>query len=135
MPHRGRNHLVEHRVDDGAALGVLRHDVGVGAVVLAQDQRTVVLLDVDNGPDWGSFRTNAALYDRRGLAAAKRALCKGGMYAVWSGYPADRFVRRLRAAGFRTSVVAFEERGKLQARAYIGINSSSSDPSGAPTCS
>lgn len=79
-----------------------------------------ILLDVDNGPDWASFRTNARLYDARGLAAAQRALAPGGIYAVWSGYPADAFVARLARAGFRTSVVPFVERGKLQARAYVG---------------
>lgn len=79
-----------------------------------------ILLDVDNGPDWASFRANARLYDARGLAAAHRALARGGIYAVWSGYPADAFVKRLARAGFRTSIVPFVERRKVQARAYVG---------------
>lgn len=79
-----------------------------------------ILLDVDNGPEWASFRDNARLYDRRGLAAAHAALRSGGIYAVWSGYPADAFLARLARAGFRPSVVPFVERGKLQARAYVG---------------
>jgi predicted membrane-bound spermidine synthase len=90
--------------------------------VIARERRLdAILLDVDNGPEWASFRSNARLYDERGLAAAKRALRDGGMWAVWSGYPVDAFVLRLRAAGFRTKVVPFVERGRLQARAYVGV--------------
>ncbi len=92
----------------------------VRAVIARERDLDAILLDVDNGPDWASFRTNARLYDRAGLAAAKRALRKGGTFAVWSGYPADAFLGRLRAAGFDASVVVFEERGKVQARAYVG---------------
>lgn len=106
-----------------AALGdprvtVVRDDVR--DVIARSRDLDAILLDVDNGPDWGSFHSNAHLYDARGLAQAKRALAPRGVWAVWSGYPADAFVRRLRAAGFRASVITFEERGKIQARAYVG---------------
>ena len=93
----------------------------VREVIDRERELDAILLDVDNGPDWGSFRGNARLYDARGLAAAKRALRRGGIFAVWSGYPADAFVDRLRRAGLRPKVVPFEERGKLQARAYVGV--------------
>jgi spermidine synthase len=89
--------------------------------VIARERRVdAILLDVDNGPEWGSFPANAGLYDDAGLDAAKRALSRGGAYAVWSGYPADHFQARLRKAGLRTSVVLFEEHGRVQARAYVG---------------
>jgi hypothetical protein len=39
---------------------------------------------------------------------------------VWSGYPADPFVPRLRAAGFAPSIVPLRERGVVRARAYVG---------------
>jgi predicted membrane-bound spermidine synthase len=98
---------------------IVRADV---AEVIARERDVdAILLDVDNGPEWASFRSNARLYDARGLAAAKRALRRGGMWAVWSGYPVDAFVARLRAAGLRAKVVPFVERGKLQARAYVGV--------------
>jgi spermidine synthase len=80
-----------------------------------------ILLDVDNGPNWASFRTNARLYTPAGLALARRALAPGGVFAVWSGYPADRFLAQLRAAGFAPSRVLLEERGRVRARAYLGI--------------
>ena len=36
-----------------------------------------ILLDVDNGPQWASFRTNARLYTPAGLAVARAALAPG----------------------------------------------------------
>ena len=89
-------------------------------VIARERELDAILLDVDNGPEWASFRSNARLYDARGLAAAHRALASGGIYAVWSGYPADAFVGRLERAQFRASTVLLKERGKVQARAYIG---------------
>lgn len=80
----------------------------------------VILLDVDNGPEWASFRSNQKLYGPNGLSSAKRALVPGGAYAVWSGYPVDRFLGTLARAGFRPSVVPLWERGQIRARAYVG---------------
>ena len=89
-------------------------------VIAREKNLDAILLDVDNGPEWASFRSNARLYGPRGLASARRALRSGGIYAVWSGYPKDDFVLALRRAGFRASVVPMIERGKVQARAYVG---------------
>ncbi|MCC6527580.1 MAG: spermidine synthase, partial [Polyangiaceae bacterium] len=80
----------------------------------------LVLLDVDNGPEWASFTTNARLYDAAGLGVARAALRRGGSLAVWSGYPADAFLPRLRAAGFAPASIPLRERGRVQARAYVG---------------
>lgn len=110
-------HLAEECLQD-ARVTVLRDDV---AEVIAREQELdAILLDVDNGPAWASFRTNARLYGPEGLRQAKAALAPGGVYAVWSGYPADAFVGVLRRAGFQPEVVPFEERGVLRARAYLG---------------
>ena len=80
----------------------------------------IILLDVDNGPDWASFQSNARLYGQRGLRLAWRALRYGGTYAVWSGYQADGFCKKLRRAGFVPAILPFYEHRKLQARAYVG---------------
>ncbi len=80
-----------------------------------------VLLDVDNGPQWAAFRTNARLYTPAGLALARRALTPRGTFAVWSGYPADAFLARLRDAGFAPRRELLHERGKVRARAYVGV--------------
>jgi predicted membrane-bound spermidine synthase len=110
-------HLTKGALDDPRVTLV---EDDVREVIARERLLDAILLDVDNGPEWGSFPANARLYDRGGLHAAKRSLRKGGTYAVWSGYPADHFQARLRNAGFRPSVVLFKERGKVQARAYVG---------------
>jgi spermidine synthase len=92
----------------------------VAHVIQRERDLDAILLDVDNAPEWASFRSNSWLYDQRGLAAAKTALARGGIYAVWSGYPADAFSDRLRQAGLTPSVVEFSEGGRVQACAYIG---------------
>ncbi len=79
-----------------------------------------VLLDVDNGPEWASFRTNARLYADAALAQARRALAPGGLYAVWSGYAVDKFLGALRGAGFVARIEPLRERGVVRARAYLG---------------
>lgn len=99
-------------------VSLLQQDV-VDAIRATHDL-DAILLDVDNGPEWASFPENRRLYDADGLRAAKAALAVGGTYAVWSGYPADAFLGRLRGAGLWPKVVAFEEEGRVQARAYLG---------------
>jgi spermidine synthase len=110
-------HLTAAPLDD-PRVTLVRDDVC--AVIARERDLDAILLDVDNGPDWGSFRSNARLYTPRGLDEAKRALCRDGIWAVWSGYPAEPFLDRLRHSGFRAHAVTFKERGKVQARAYIG---------------
>jgi predicted membrane-bound spermidine synthase len=92
----------------------------VAAVLAGERGLDAILLDVDNGPGWASFRGNARLYTPAGLAAARAALREGGALAVWSGYPADAFVGQLRRAGFAPEVVPLQERGVMRARAYVG---------------
>lgn len=92
----------------------------VADAIAEGDGWTSILLDVDNGPDWASFRTNARLYGAAALAATRERLAPGGELAVWSGYPADGFVRVLRQAGFVPRIVPLHERGVVRARAYIG---------------
>ena len=79
-----------------------------------------ILLDVDNGPEWASFRGNARLYAEAALVQARRTLAPGGLYAVWSGYPADGFARTLRQARFTPRIEPLKERGVVRARAYMG---------------
>jgi hypothetical protein len=89
-------------------------------VAQAVESLDLVLLDVDNGPHWASFRSNARLYSPAGLAGLKRSLVPGGALAVWSGYRSDSFLGHLRSAGFAPSVVTLHEGGRVRARAYIG---------------
>jgi len=115
---RGPLAHLAHGVLDDPRVEVVRADVA--DAIAAERDLDAILLDVDNGPEWASFRTNARLYAPAGLAAARAALAPGGVLVVWSGYAADAFVPKLRAAGFSPSVVPLRERGVVRARAYVG---------------
>jgi len=58
-----------------------------------------ILLDVDNGPEPLTLKTNRRLYDRRGAERLRDALTVGGVLGLWSASPDEGFVRRLEAAG------------------------------------
>lgn len=55
----------------------------------------VVLLDVDNGPDFLVHASNASLYTPRGLAAARSSLRPGGLLVVWSSHLAPALLGAL----------------------------------------
>lgn len=114
-------HIAGSPLDD-PRVDLVEGDVGDVRDVLARgaERADAFLLDVDNGPHWASFRSNARLYSPAGLATFRRALAPGGALAVWSGYRADAFTARLREAGFAASIVPLSERGRTRARAYIG---------------
>lgn len=97
-----------------------RSDVSDVIEIAAAGSFAAILLDVDNGPEWASFRSNARIYADAALQRARNALMPGGIFAVWSGYPADAFVKNLRRAGFVPRIVPLHERGVVRARAYIG---------------
>lgn len=89
------------------------HDGNVaGVIASARASFDAILLDVDNGPDGLSRSANSQLYDLQGLEAARKALRKNGLLAIWSAAPDKEFARRLSRAGF-----AVEE---IKARANKG---------------
>ncbi|MCW5832393.1 MAG: hypothetical protein KIS78_08145 [Labilithrix sp.] len=112
--------LVAGALDD-PRVELCRADVADAIAGAAPGSLAAILLDVDNGPEWASFRTNARLYAEAALVRARTALAPGGVFAVWSGYPADAFVRTLRKAGFVPRVEPLRERGVVRARAYVGV--------------
>lgn len=118
-------HLVGGALDD-PRVRLVASDVG--DAIEGERGLAAILLDVDNGPEWASFRTNARLYADAALGHARSALRPGGTYAVWSGYPRDAFVARLRAAGFVARIEPLEERGVVRARAYVGVSGAGASP-------
>jgi spermidine synthase len=70
-----------------------------------------ILLDVDNGPEGLTQKANDALYDLKGLSAARAALRPGGVLAVWSSAPNPKFAWRLRKAGFEVEEVQVRANG------------------------
>ncbi|HET7708817.1 MAG TPA: spermidine synthase [Sphingomicrobium sp.] len=74
------------------------------AIAAARGTYDAILLDVDNGPDGLTRAGNDGLYSASGLAAAKAALVRGGILAIWSAGDDPAFTRRLGAAGFKASI-------------------------------
>ena len=70
-----------------------------------------ILLDVDNGPEGLTRKTNDALYDLKGLNAARAALRPRGVLAVWSSKQNPKFTWRLGKAGFAVEEVRARANG------------------------
>lgn len=88
-------------------------EADVGAMIAAgRGAYDAILLDVDNGPEGLTRSSNDALYDLAGLRAAFGALRPGGVLAVWSSNPNDKFAPRLRKAGFVAEEIKIRATGK-----------------------
>jgi spermidine synthase len=93
---------------DDPRVTVIEQDVAA-VIGAACGDFDAILLDVDNGPDGLTRAENDRLYSEAGLAAARSALVKGGILAVWSAGDDPTFTRRLSSGGFtpnRTTVRA-----------------------------
>jgi len=93
--------LAKHPLDD-PRVHIEEGDVAA-AMRSGRGRFDAVLLDVDNGPIPLTASSNAGLYSRPGVAAARVSLTPGGVLAVWSATSASgdhRFEQRLRDAGF-----------------------------------
>jgi spermidine synthase len=102
-------HLAGRPLDDPRVTVVVGD---VAAVVRTTRVRfDVILLDVDNGPAALTRPGNQTLYGEPGLTAARRALRRGGVLAVWSADPDEALMRRLGRAGFRVDVRKVPARG------------------------
>ena len=84
---------------DDPRVSVVEGDVAA-AIAAARGSFHAILLDVDNGPDGLTRAGNDGLYSAAGLAAARAALVRGGVLAVWSAGDDPVFTRRLGANGF-----------------------------------
>jgi spermidine synthase len=95
IPH-GRAHLADDRLSVTVA--------DVRQVIEEAPARSfdLILLDVDNGPDFLVYEANAALYEPTVLERARAALRPGAVLAVWSSTESPRLARALEAV-FGTS--------------------------------
>jgi spermidine synthase len=95
----------------------------VGRLIATQQAAyDAILLDVDNGPEGLSRDGNDRLYSLAGLSKARAALKPGGVLAVWSAHPHDKFTRRLGDSGFRVEEIGVRERhGRKGARHTIWL--------------
>jgi spermidine synthase len=102
-------HIFDGCLDD-PRVSVREGDVG-DLIRSGRAAYDAILLDVDNGPGGLSREANDSLYTAAGLGAAKRALRPGGVLAVWSAGPDDRFTGRLGKAGFAVEEVRVRATG------------------------
>ncbi|MGO7278544.1 hypothetical protein ELH49_35150 [Rhizobium ruizarguesonis] len=96
---------------DDPRVGIHQGDVGE-AIRSGKGAYDAILLDVDNGPDGLTRKSNDRLYDFAGLRAASDALRPGGVLTVWSSGPDADFTRRLKGSGFSVDVVNTRANGK-----------------------
>ena len=87
---------------DDPRVTLVDEDVAV-LINAANSAYDAILLDVDNGPEGLTRRVNDRLYGRAGLHSAMAALRPGGVLAVWSATPEERFAKSLAEAGFEVS--------------------------------
>jgi spermidine synthase len=80
-----------------------------------------IMLDVDNGPEGLTQRSNSWLYSMAGLAACARALRPKGLLAVWSASADQGFSAKLGKAGFRAEEVQVFAHGNRGTRHTIWI--------------
>ncbi|WP_434714532.1 hypothetical protein NMA58_28730 (plasmid) [Rhizobium sp. YTUHZ045] len=98
------------------------HQGDVGEAIRAgKAAYDAILLDVDNGPDGLTRKSNDRLYDFAGLRATRDALRPGGVLAVWSSGPDPDFTRRLKDSGFSVDVVNTRASRKRGARHVIWL--------------
>jgi len=96
-------HLAGTPLDD-PRVSVVEEDV-VETIRKRKAAWDAILLDVDNGPDGLTRKTNDRLYFEPGLKMSFSALRPGGILAVWSSGADEAFTRRLKQCGFRTETV------------------------------
>ncbi|MCQ4272248.1 hypothetical protein NA655_14565 [Pseudomonas kuykendallii] len=82
-----------------------------------------IMLDVDNGPEGLTQKSNSWLYSMEGLRTCAKALRKGGVLAVWSASADRQFSERLSRAGFKAEEVQVFAHGNRGPRHTIWIAS------------
>ncbi|GLK88786.1 spermidine synthase [Pseudomonas turukhanskensis] len=80
-----------------------------------------IMLDVDNGPEGLTQRSNSGLYSAAGLQNCHRALRAKGILAVWSASADRKFSERVAKAGFKVEEVQVYAHGNKGTRHTIWI--------------
>jgi spermidine synthase len=78
-----------------------------------------ILLDVDNGPEAFTLRSNGRLYGPEGLARLRESLNARGVLAVWSSSDVPKFQDRLRKAGFEAWIQRVPSREGAAKRNHV----------------
>jgi len=98
------------------------HEVDVSLLLRAGGPGfDAILLDVDNGPEGLTQKSNDWLYSKAGLNVTYRALRPKGVLGVWSAGSDRAFTKRLVAAGFEVDEVPVRAHGGKGARHLIWV--------------
>lgn len=73
-----------------------------------------ILLDVDNGPDAFTVRSNAGLYSQEGVNRLARALKPDGILVVWSAAPSPPFLKAMKKSGLHADALRVFARRDVQ---------------------
>ena len=92
VPH-GPTYLADER------LTVVNADIREAVAEARPDSLDLVLLDIDNGPDFLVYDANRSVYEEEFLGRVRDALHLGGALVVWSAAETDR-LRHAMAAVF-----------------------------------
>jgi spermidine synthase len=89
-------------------------------IAAAPARYDAILLDVDNGPEGMTRKSNDRLYDTQGLELSLAALRPGGVLAVWSMGPDAEFAKRLKRTGVFVEEIGIKaHRGRSGTRHII----------------
>lgn len=102
--------LADHPLED-PRVTVFEGDV---QVQLKRGGFDVVLMDVDNGPDALTTRSNENLFTKRGVRMMTDAITPGGVLVLWSAYPSPRFLDQLRHTGLSARAQSVRARWPLR---------------------
>lgn len=80
-----------------------------------------IMLDVDNGPEGLTRKSNSWLYSSAGLEACAKALRPKGLLAVWSASADQAFSQKLARSGFNAEEVQVFAHGNRGTRHTIWI--------------
>lgn len=105
---RHLGHLAGHPLED-PRVSIKQEDVAV-TISARKGFWDAILLDVDNGPQGLTRKTNDRLYNHSGLKKAFQALASGGILAVWSAAEDPAFTNRLKQCRFNTRSVIVRAR-------------------------
>ena len=91
VPH-GTTYLADER------LTITNADIQTAIAEAGSQSFDLVLLDVDNGPDYLVYDENAAVYEESFLRSARSTLRSGGALVIWSAAETTRLQHAMAAA-------------------------------------